>query len=1149
MTEYSTASFDTGRFDKNGVPQLDQSRGPDLTASNELMSFAKGLEGLAASGQNMAIAQKNQEARAEKEKRAKEIYARQEKTQKENEAKARAELLWNKHGGTWNDLTEKEKAEAQAGISSEGVVQKRNVLSEKEKSDEYLKEAYQLKRYDSLLVKHQVNWNKTSPHIVNELYDEWLLQKNTEGGSQDFLEYGTTRLEDIKIDRFQKHYQGLDPKILGKALNARKPSDEIFLSSLADKQDGYINELQDRNIQAGIDNNKKYKLDTPEGLDALRDEIYLADDGTNKMKVYDRDRVTRQLIQHLDREVEAATDPNDKVFETIKAFRGKNSKKGKAFFDRTGVGKKWREWVTKAVKKKNTLQKAKTTADTAFLTQQIKTSKINANSLQIVGASALNYKRPSPEQIQKAHTSGTTPPLERIEVLQHALRNLKKGEITYGYFAKGDKAADFTKLEKDLEDAIQKESTDHEDYKPGIEEKAKATNEFKAQVVDMSKSQIEELRSTLAKTPVPKWLGDLRENLMDERETEIKESQTEEKNALAILTSKDNLKEKRKTKSSETEKNRIKQELILGKETSLGGKKFHEPRTKAEMKQLLQGLSSNKKLTQGDITKLTDEIKPLIKNLETKDREIDDGKKFATYFKDLTTFEETSGGYPSVKDIENLETKINSRTWTDKAKHGQLITLLAAHKKGKEAYKTARDEIKKENKYSTEMKKKLSPVKTQLLELASKVATKELTGEEAEKEYKTLKKAFEDTNAEFIATGVDLKNKIDYIDVLDKGLEGILSQRTEVDIAKAKKKLVKAAKLNVEQRNDKRSVILESHTKILNDKNLLLDPKQVSELSKQIRQSSFTEVSDDGNKTVTNLFKAEEAEKFIRQLQAEVLIAHDPSKVVSDADVLIKSSQNIKDIRELSGTERINKIADARYYLMDNLIDRKLSITEYRNELSTLNSIESSGKTETIKPFRAGEEAIRMVFAGKLEKYLNNKRYLPAREGTKLLNEITQEFHRQWNSNGSELEGATEEQQLAKAYEIANSLTKVYPNNDSHPMKGMNERLMLFGMDRKQLKKAGVGRGGIIINREKFNEATGKTSTAKNPTTTKKDTRLKPDSDFEKALKESYEDAEDNQSSQEVDNSSNIYGPISSLNVPIYGKYDFYRQTTELLYY
>ena len=59
MAEYSTASFDPGRFDKNGVPQLDQSRGPDLTASNEILAFAKGLEGLGSSMANMRLLQPN----------------------------------------------------------------------------------------------------------------------------------------------------------------------------------------------------------------------------------------------------------------------------------------------------------------------------------------------------------------------------------------------------------------------------------------------------------------------------------------------------------------------------------------------------------------------------------------------------------------------------------------------------------------------------------------------------------------------------------------------------------------------------------------------------------------------------------------------------------------------------------------------------------------------------------------------------------------------------------------------------------------------------------------------------------------------------------------------------------------------------------
>ena len=75
MAEYSTASFDTGRYDKSAaVPQLER-RQADLSYSNELMTFAKGLEGMGQSMGNMAIAQKNQAARAEAKKKADEAFA------------------------------------------------------------------------------------------------------------------------------------------------------------------------------------------------------------------------------------------------------------------------------------------------------------------------------------------------------------------------------------------------------------------------------------------------------------------------------------------------------------------------------------------------------------------------------------------------------------------------------------------------------------------------------------------------------------------------------------------------------------------------------------------------------------------------------------------------------------------------------------------------------------------------------------------------------------------------------------------------------------------------------------------------------------------------------------------------------------------
>ena len=110
MAEYSTASFDTGRYDKSApVPQLER-RQADLSYSNELLTFAKGLEGMGQSMGNMAIAQKNQAARAEAKKKRDEAFARQEKTRKENEAKVEAERIYTQTGGgkSWEELSEEE---------------------------------------------------------------------------------------------------------------------------------------------------------------------------------------------------------------------------------------------------------------------------------------------------------------------------------------------------------------------------------------------------------------------------------------------------------------------------------------------------------------------------------------------------------------------------------------------------------------------------------------------------------------------------------------------------------------------------------------------------------------------------------------------------------------------------------------------------------------------------------------------------------------------------------------------------------------------------------------------------------------------------------------------------------------------------------
>ena len=600
---YSTASFDTGRFDRSaGVPQLDQSRGPDLTASNEMLNFAKGLDGLAQSGANMAIQQKNEEARAETKKRVQANAARQEKTRKENEAKIKAEYYYNKHGGSkdWTQLTEEERAEAtDVGVSSEGVVQTTQgdsvdpsstpkTFSKMDADDKFLKEAYQLKRVDSLLVKHQKNWDVVAPNLVDKVFDEWKLQKDAPDGITDFMVYSTLKLEDYKTERFNKHYKGLDLDILGKALDARKPNDEIYLSAVAKKQEGYIDELQDRNIQAGIDNNKKYDLSTPQGLDALRDEIYLADDGTNKMEVYDRDRVSLQMIEHLDREVDSTTDPNHPVFNTIKAFRGENTKAGRAFFERRGVGKEWEAWVKKAVKKRNTLRSNAKTADKARRTQEKEISKERANRRQIVASSALDYERPTEAEISQAKKEGKEVPLKRIEVLSSALRQLKRAEGKYGYFAKGDKPADFIKLAEDLAEAIRKENPNHKEFVPDANKQEEARVAFKAQVSRMTYPQVEELRATLADTYKLKWVYDLQEEIMDERETEITQSNQNKKAALAITNAKVKADEDALKKRSTSETLRIKNELSGGKTETVGKIKFQRLHTKDKLIKLSQ---------------------------------------------------------------------------------------------------------------------------------------------------------------------------------------------------------------------------------------------------------------------------------------------------------------------------------------------------------------------------------------------------------------------------------------------------------------------------------------------------------------------------------------------------------------------------------
>ena len=1055
MAEYSTASLDLGRFDKNGVPQLDQSTGPDLTASNEMLAFATGLKGLGSSMANMQIDQKNEESRAENKKKYEATAAKQDKAIKENEATINAELYYRKFGGSksWNELTREAKADV--GISSEGTVQTTQldtvkdtgILSQEEKDDTFLKEAYQLKRADALLVQEQHNWDKVAPTLVTNLFSEWQTQKQADPENvPEWVPYATVKLESYKTERYNKNFKGIP--LLAKASSIRPPNDNIYLSGVAARQESYSKELQDNFIQTRIDDDKTYAQNTPEGITGLIESIYVANDGKNKMNVFSRERVVFQYIDTLDRDVLDATDPDAKVFDTIDAFRGANLKKGRAFFDRTGgVGKRWKAWYKAAVAKRNSLRSSAKTANAADLRQQKDRNIVNANKVEIAGRSALTYKAPTPSE-------SNPKPQPRIIVLGSALRTLRTAERKNNYFSQGDKAKEFSALEAELVKAMKVENPNHIEYKPDPKESKPLKDFFKNKIAKLTKAEIEQLRVDLTLTPDVAWKEVLREELMDERETEITQSIANKKGELSISNSRSLVNKAAFVKESATERNRIKERLGLGIDELMGGITVNRKRTVKELRTLMKDVGSTKKLTEGDRTTLITQLEKRITTAVTEQNTIKDSTEFAKQFKALTTYEVQADGSYDVNDITSLQAAITSYTWTDKTKQNQLIQLLAAAKKGSNAVKNAKQKIKQENAYSTKMAGLLSPVKLQIKQLADSVSTEVITPDQAVKDFDKIKRDWIAKNSAFIEKGGSLANKIEYIDEFDKLRANILSSRTELQITNAKKDRVKNVRLNTEVRKVATSKLLAEVADVIDNPEKLRNEDLVFELEDKLRTASGPKLDDYGNSIDTTFLEPTAIEDQIGKLRTAQILDRDPKNIVSSAQVLITSADNISAIRELSGTEKIEKIKTSREFIMKALHNYELNPTHFKAERKYLDEVEKDGKIITKAAYRAGEEAIRLSFAQNLEKALSNERHLRGPgEATKLLNAISQKYLTLWGEQDALLNGQPDNIKLAKALEIANSLTTVHDNPKAHPLgEDMNQRLKEFRMDKKELR-------------------------------------------------------------------------------------------------
>ena len=190
MSEFSTANYNINRFDKTaGVPTAQVDKQGEMQTANKWKQIADGIGMFADKGGEAYAAKINRDRRDEAEARRKEIEARQEKNRKENEARIEAERLNALYGDkNWQELSEAEKEEKYVfPPTKEEQTRKRSILTKDQKDNKYLKEAYQQKRTEGSLKKHQAEWDAVAPNLVDRVVKRWREQKSNPDGEKILL--------------------------------------------------------------------------------------------------------------------------------------------------------------------------------------------------------------------------------------------------------------------------------------------------------------------------------------------------------------------------------------------------------------------------------------------------------------------------------------------------------------------------------------------------------------------------------------------------------------------------------------------------------------------------------------------------------------------------------------------------------------------------------------------------------------------------------------------------------------------------------------------------------------------------------------------------------------------------------------------------
>ena len=225
MAEYDTSTANYGRADKSfAAPDLARHAGPDagaVASAKQAATTAKALSMFAKDGMDAYAATINKDRRDAAEARRQATEARQKLARDKSLAEIRANELQLESGGkAFGELSKTEKA----GLSQEpdineiqnkGEAQpKPKLITEDEKSNKLLKDAYQRKTTEAVLKREQIEFDEASPELVTSLWQQFLDQKkNTQQehgaeGVQEWPEYAAAKLEIYKTEQGQV-YSGL----------------------------------------------------------------------------------------------------------------------------------------------------------------------------------------------------------------------------------------------------------------------------------------------------------------------------------------------------------------------------------------------------------------------------------------------------------------------------------------------------------------------------------------------------------------------------------------------------------------------------------------------------------------------------------------------------------------------------------------------------------------------------------------------------------------------------------------------------------------------------------------------------------------------------------------------------------------------------